>query len=92
MKQLLLILFIYFSFGVTRFDELDFVGSSIVMTMPNIKEMDREVKKINKVLVKTAVLNSGLESKINYLDSINNALDSKKSIREFKNESRKKNN
>jgi hypothetical protein len=90
MKNTLLIIFIYFSFGVTTFSERTLESSgSFKMIIPNVKAMDKEVQKLDLTIVKAAILNSEVDLTLIKLDSLNKALDNPKALREYKEELKK---
>ena len=90
MKNLLLIIFIYFSFGVTSFDEQPFENSGgFNIIIPNVKAMEKEVKKLDNTIVQASILNKEVDNTLMELDSLNDRLSTPKEIRKYKREIRK---
>lgn len=90
MKKLILITFIYFSFGVTSFNEQPFESkASFEISIPNVKAMEKQVKKMDKSIVQASILNLEVNNTLEVLDSLNTALSTPKDIRKYKRELRK---
>lgn len=86
MKSLLLILFVYLSFGMSSLNSTKTSSSAYEMSIPNKVEMEREVRKISATVIKAYELNNEVDETLQKLDSLNNALENPKSLRQFKRE------
>jgi hypothetical protein len=91
MKQLTLMILIYLCFGLTTFNEQPYTSGSFTMSIPNKREMEKEVMKLDESLVKASILNYEVDTALQTLDSLNNALDSPKEVRKYKRELKKLN-
>lgn len=90
MKTVILILFMYFSFGVTSFNEKPFEDKGeFKMTIPNVKDMEKEVSKLTLTIIKANKLNTEVNTTLETLDSLNNSLVTRKDIRQYKKELRR---
>jgi exonuclease VII large subunit len=61
-------------------------SSAYEMSIPNKVEMEREVRKISATVIKAYELNNEVDETLQKLDSLNNALENPKSLRQFKRE------
>lgn len=87
MKTVILLLFMYFSFGVTSFNGKPFdEKGEFKMTIPNVKAMENEVSKLNLTIIKANKLNIEVNTTLETLDSLNNSLVTRKEIRKYKRE------
>lgn len=87
MKNLIPLLFVYLSFGMSSISNGKVANnSSFEMSIPNKTEMEREVRKISATVIKAHELNKEVSSTLQELDSLNNALNDPKELRKFKQE------
>jgi hypothetical protein len=86
MKSLLPILFVYLSFGMSSLNSTKTISRAYEMSIPNKVEMEREVRKISATVIKAYELNNEVDETLQKLDSLNNALENPKSLRQFKRE------